>query len=66
MAAADPAPPDPPDPPVIETPEVTISATRSERDVLDGTVRRDAILRSLGELNAHVQLEALPAEDRRG
>jgi iron complex outermembrane receptor protein len=31
-AAADPAPPDPP---VIEAPEVTISATRSERNVLD-------------------------------
>src|SRR4029450_7528994 len=32
---APPASPAPPAPPVIEAPEVTISATRSERDVLD-------------------------------
>ena len=32
---ADPVAPAPPPPPVIEAPEVTISATRSERDVLD-------------------------------
>ena len=34
-AAADPAPPDPQAPPLIEAPEVTISASRSERNVLD-------------------------------
>jgi iron complex outermembrane receptor protein len=34
-AAEEPAPPEPPPPPVIEAPEVTISADRTERNVLD-------------------------------